>query len=149
MPAEWVNGNWDDSDTDMGIGFDKAFGIHEDAVSLRAYRASVLASNLANSDTPHYKARDFDFRSVLAGAISGRDSAAMTSTHSRHLSAGSPGAANVELLYRVPHQDSMDGNTVDPHIEQANFMNNALRYQASLRFLDGKIKGLLRAIRGD
>ena len=56
---------------------------------------------------------------------------------------------DVEMLYRVPHQDSMDGNTVDPHIEQANFMNNALRYQASLRFLDGKIKGLKSAIRGD
>lgn len=133
----------------MGIGFDKAFGIHEDAVALRAYRSTVLASNLANSDTPHYKARDFDFRSVLAGTMSGRDATAMTSTHLRHLGTGVPGVGDVELLYRVPHQDSMDGNTVDPHIEQSHFMNNALRYQSSLRFLDGKIKGLLKAIRGD
>ncbi len=133
----------------MGIGFDRAFGIYEDAVALRAYRSTVLASNLANSDTPHYKARDFDFRSVLAGAVNNHGSAAMISTHARHLGAGGAGTADVTLLYRIPHQDSMDGNTVDPHIEQSHFMNNALRYQASLRFLDGKIKGLLRALRGD
>ena len=133
----------------MGIGFDTAFGIHEDAVAVRAYRSTVLASNLANADTPHYKARDFDFRSVLADAMNGRNAPAMTSTHARHLAAGAPGMGDVEMMYRVPHQDSMDGNTVDPHIEQANFMNNALRYQASLRFLDGKIKGLKSAIRGD
>ena len=133
----------------MGIGFDKAFGIHEDAVALRAYRSTVLASNLANSDTPHYKARDFDFRRVLAGTLDSRDPVKMAGTHSRHLSTGASGMADVEMLYRVPYQDSMDGNTVDPHIEQSHFMNNALRYQASLRFLDGKIKGLLKAIRGD
>ncbi len=133
----------------MGIGFDKAFGIHEDAVAVRAYRSTVLASNLANADTPHYKARDFDFRGALANAMNGRQAPAMTSTHARHLATGALGMGDVEMMYRVPHQDSMDGNTVDPHIEQANFMNNALRYQASLRFLDGKIKGLLSAIRGD
>ncbi len=133
----------------MGIGFDRAFGIHEDAVAVRAYRSTVLASNLANADTPHYKARDFDFRSVLADAMNGRNTPAMASTHARHLTTGAAGMGDVDMMYRVPHQDSMDGNTVDPHIEQANFMNNALRYQASLRFLDGKIKGLKSAIRGD
>ncbi len=133
----------------MSIEFDKAFGIHEEAVALRAYRSTVLASNLANSDTPHYKARDFDFRNVLAGVVDDRNAATMTGTHARHLATGGAGMADVTLLYRVPHQDSMDGNTVDAHIEQSHFMNNALRYQASLRFLDGKIKGLLKAIRGD
>ncbi len=133
----------------MGIGFDRAFGIHDDAVAVRAYRAQVLASNMANADTPHYKARDFDFRSVLVGAINGAPASRLNSTHARHVAAAGPEMDGLELLYRVPHQDSMDGNTVDPHIEQANYMNNALRYQASLRFLDGKIKGLLRAIRGE
>ena len=116
---------------------------------VRAYRSTVLASNLANADTPHYKARDFEFRGVLADAMNGRNAPAMTSTHARHLATGASGMGDVEMMYRVQHQDSMDGNTVDPHIEQANFMNNALRYQASLRFLDGKIKGLKSAIRGD
>ena len=134
----------------MGIGFDKAFGIHERAVAVRAYRSTVLASNLANADTPHYKARDFDFRGALAEAMhSGRQAPALAATHPRHLANGTPLMAGVEMMYRVPHQDSMDGNTVDPHIEQATFMNNALRYPASLRFLDGKIKGLKSAIRGD
>ncbi len=133
----------------MGIGFDRAFGIHDDAVAIRAYRAQVLASNMANADTPHFKARDFDFRSMLADATNDSMTSRLNSTHARHMPAGAPVMEGVELLYRVPHQDSMDGNTVDPHIEQANFMNNALRYQASLRFLDGKIKGLLRVIRGE
>ena len=130
----------------MAIGFDKAFGIHEAAVAVRAYRASVLASNVANADTPRYKARDFDFRSVLGGVAGGTP---ITRTHQDHMSAGNAAAGGVDLLYRVPNQASMDGNTVDPHIELANYMNNSLRYQASLRFLDGKIKGLMRALRGE
>ena len=130
----------------MAIGFDKAFGIHEHAVAVRAYRASVLASNVANADTPHYNARDFDFRRVLRGVPGGTP---VARTHQGHLSAGSMATGGVDLLYRVPNQASMDGNTVDPHIELANYMNNALRYQASLRFLDGKIKGLMRALRGE
>ena len=133
----------------MPINFDTAFGIHDDALMLHGRRASILAANMANADTPHYKARDIDFKAVLDRVSGTQGSIAVATTHPRHLPSDSTGVSGAELLYRVPHQPSLDGNTVDTDIEQTTFMENALRYQASLRFLGGRIKTLRSAIRGD
>ncbi len=129
---------------------DDALGIHPQAMMLRAGRARLLATNLANADTPNYRARDVDFRAVLRGASEqlGRG-VELTSTHARHLEVGDPQLFGAEVLYRHTKQPSLDQNAVDVHAERAAFLDNALRYQASLRFLDGKLSGLLRAIRGE
>jgi len=133
----------------MPINFDAAFGIHDEALLLRAQRARAIAANLANADTPHYKARDMDFRKVLGSVTDNTAATVIRTTHPRHLRDGESPFPGAELLYRVPNQPSIDGNTVDPNVEKAAFMSNAVRYQASLRFLSGKIKTLLTAIRGD
>jgi flagellar basal-body rod protein FlgB len=113
---------------------------------IRGRRAEILANNLANADTPNFKARDIDFASVLAD-VEG-SSVRLRTTHAGHLG----GAANVdqgELKYRYPLQPSMDGNTVDTQIEQAAFVRNAMEYQASLQFVNSKISGLIKALRGE
>jgi flagellar basal-body rod protein FlgB len=124
-----------------------AFSLHERAVLLREQRARLLAENLANAETPHYKARDFDFRAALEGAEGGAH--LLRVTHTRHLAAGGQLSGGAELLYRVPGQPSIDGNTVDLQAERASFLDNALRQEASLQFLDRRIKGLMSAIRGE
>ena len=110
--------------------------VHAEALKLRAERQQVLASNIANADTPDYKARDFDFNAALRAAIN----AAETNTPNK--------APAPELLYRTVVQPSADGNTVDMDVERAQFAQNAARYEASLTFLNSKIKGLLAAIKG-
>ena len=131
--------------------FETAIGIHGQAATLRAKRAGILAANLANADTPHYKARDIDFRSALAGfAKSGAtDPNRLRRSHSTHFDVGSNGLGGHELMYRSATQASMDQNSVDPSIERAEFLDNALRYQASLRFLEGKFSSLRAALRGE
>ena len=132
----------------MILSFDNAFGIHTKALSLYAQRSSVLASNLANADTPNYKARDVDFRSILTQAKSG--SGSIRATHSKHFGMdGMSDNAASETVFRTPLQPSLDGNTVDVQVEQAAFTDNAMRYMASLRFVTGKVQGLMTAIRGE
>ncbi len=132
----------------MSINFEKAFGIHESALSLRAERAKVLANNLANADTPGFKARDIDFSKALKQAENAQSSD-LSRTHGAHLDS-QLGTEIPGLSYRIPTQpDTGDGNSVDAQIEQTKFAENAMEYQTSLRFLDGKIKGLLHAIRGE
>jgi len=125
---------------------------HAQALKLRSERSRVLASNIANADTPHYKARDFDFRSALeaaVGAQSVRAAAQPARTSAAHLATASGGAAGgPTLLYRTPLQTSLDGNTVDLDRERASFAENTVRYEASLRFLNGQIRTLLAAING-
>ena len=135
----------------MPFDIDSALGIHPQALLLRARRAEVLAANLANSDTPNYKARDIDFRAALAGAQAAPGTAGLrlVGTDPAHQQADGMLAAGGELLYRTPHQPSIDGNTVDPQIEYSQFAQNALQYQASLTFLSGRIRTLMTAIRGD
>ena len=127
---------------------DQVFGIHEEALRLRAQRTEVLAANLANADTPGYKARDFDFEAVLRREM--QAPVRLAATHSGHLGGGhgSGVLASTRLDYRVPQQPSLDGNTVEVEREQARFSENAMRYEASLRFLDSRIKGLKLAIKG-
>lgn len=129
---------------------DNAFGMHEVALKLRAQRMEVLASNLANADTPGYKARDIDFKSVLSSYQSGSapSSRGMKTTHERHIG-GDPSGLGAATLYRTPLQPSLDGNTVDTHVEKSKFMENALQYQATLSFVDSRIQSLRKAIRGD
>lgn len=135
----------------MLLSFDNALGSHARALSLYAQRSSVLASNLANADTPDYKARDIDFRSVLGQARDNIGQAGhLQTTNSKHFGMGGIGGALAsETLYRTPLQPSLDGNTVDVQVEQAAFTDNSMRYMASLQFVSGRVKGLMSAIRGD
>ncbi len=132
---------------------DQAFRFHQNALALRAERQQVLASNIANADTPNFKARDIDFRqamqSAMATAGASPQAAAAAPAHPRHLPlyAGSTPSGQ-PLLYRTPRQDSIDGNTVELDAERAQFADNALRYEASLSAVNGRIKSLLTVIQG-
>ena len=130
----------------MAINFDKALGNMPEHLMLYGQRSSVLASNIANADTPGYKARDIDFRSILSDASGARMS--MATTHAGHISGADTGIGSMDLLYRVPAQSSLDGNTVSSQVEQAAFTENAVRYQSTLTFLGGKFSGLKLAIKG-
>lgn len=131
----------------MAISLDSALGIHQPALEARVKRAEVLANNLANADTPGYKARDIDFSAMMRKAQQDMGGLGMEKTHEGHMDTGSMSPGN-ELLYRVPHQPSVDGNTVDSQQEQSRFMRNAMEYQASFQFLNGKISGLKKALTG-
>jgi len=116
----------------MATDINSYLGVHAQALRLQAKRTELLASNLANADTPGYRARDIDFRAALADA-------------------GHPqAAANLDaaVKYRVPLAPSLDGNTVDVQMEQAAFAENAVRYQATLTILNARLRGLLTAITG-
>lgn len=127
---------------------DRAFSIHDDAMQLRSRRSSILAANIANADTPGYKARDMDFSAMMNTLESTQNNQiSLAHTNHRHLP-GSTSEMNESIKYRNPLQASLDGNTVDMHVEQARFAQNALQYQTSLTLLNGKIQGLLLAIRG-
>jgi len=133
----------------MRFNLDKAMGIHETALYVRAKRSAVLSSNLANSDTPNYKARDIDFKEVLRNAAGVQTSGSLKTTNSKHIQPGGYDAKSAELLYRHPMQPSVDDNTVDAQMEKAKFAENAMQYQTSLSFLTGKIKGLTKALKGE
>lgn len=124
---------------------DKAIGIHDDALLIRSRRATVLASNLANADTPNYKAKDIDFSQALNQAVS--NTVKIQKTNSAHISGNNEMDASIK--YRNPLQPSLDGNTVETQVEQTLFAKNATQYQASLQFLGGKFKSLSAAIRGE
>ena len=126
---------------------DKALGIHPQALTFRSQRSAILASNIANSATAGYQARDFDFRAALKNA-GGTSRIHLSATRAQHLSAENDDSF-AELLYRVPTRASSNQNTVEAEVEQAAFSENALRYQASLQFLSGSISGLRKAIRGE
>lgn len=130
----------------MPISFDSALGNHDKALLVRARRAELLASNIANADTPGYKAKDLDFRAALANIQ--QQGQPLKVTHSNHIQSPSH-LAGTEVMYRIPNQSSLDGNTVDSQMEKSAFAENALRYQASLTFLDRKFKGLTAAFKGE
>ncbi|MFO7602548.1 MAG: flagellar basal body rod protein FlgB [Gammaproteobacteria bacterium] len=131
------------------MSFEKVLGVHEPALHLQSRRAQVLAANIANADTPGYKARDIDFRVALQqvqGQGAGQ-AVQMLATSKRHLSPTDELGGD-EVLYRQPLQASLDGNTVESHVEMAAFTENSMRYLMSLRFVGGKFKTLSMAIRG-
>ncbi len=126
--------------------FENIFGIHEQALMLHGQRLGVLATNMANSDTPNYKARDIDFSAVLSHT----DEAplALAVTKAAHITFNDGGAPASDLKYRNPYQASLDGNTVEMPVEQAAFSENNVRYQASLNFINMRIAELTLAING-
>ena len=127
---------------------DRAFSIHDDALVLRSQRSSILAANIANADTPDYKARDMDFQAMMRDVQAGHErQVSLARTNDRHIE-GTVATAEPAIKYRNPLQASLDGNTVDLHAEQARFSRNAFEYQTSLTFLNSKIRGLLFAIKG-
>ncbi len=109
-------------------------------MQLRLDRAEIIAGNLANVDTPGFKARDVDYRSVMQDVASNLQRSAST-----ELNVGQ----THPLMYRTPYQPSADGNTVELNVEQANFAANSMDFQTSLTFLNMKISGLHQAIKGD
>ena len=128
----------------MAINFDKALGIHPQALSMRERRGEVLAANLANAETPGYKARDLDFKSILKQNI--QPAQTMERTQTGHIAPQQ--LLGSHLMYRNPGQVSLDGNTVEANVEQAKYGENAVQYQASLRFINNKFSGLMMALRG-
>lgn len=147
----------------MALDIDSYLGVHAAALKLREQRTELLANNLANADTPGFKARDLDFQSALAAAGSSNAAASggqLLATRPGHFgvtasgaNAGSPlgattGSTASFLKYRTPLAPSLDGNTVDPQLEQAAFAENTVRYQATLTFLSQRLRSLMTAITG-
>lgn len=133
------------------FNLDAHIGVHAQALQLRARRGELLAKNLANADTPGYKARDIDFRKALASAAQPGAPLRLSTTNGEHLRAGAANTGGTDtgaLQYRVPLAPPLDGNTVDAQVEQAAFAENAVRYQATLNFLNARFRGLMTAITG-
>ncbi len=127
---------------------DRVFGSLDEALILRARRSTVLASNLANADTPGYKARDLDFGDALKSAQAS-SSVQMRRTHPAHVTPQGSVGGEARLMYRNPEQPSLDGNTVDTQKEQARFSENAVRYQTTLSFLSSKVSKLKSTLKGE
>lgn len=127
------------------------FGIHEAAFRVRNARSELLANNLANADTPNFKAQDIDFRKALQQAsdefeIKNDD---LKVTNSRHISGDAMPSTSKFLMYRQPTQPALDGNTVESHIEKAKFTENSLQQQITLEFINGRITSIKGALRGE
>lgn len=130
----------------MPINFDKAFGIHDNALLLFERRTQLLAENISNADTPNYKARDIDFDKVLQGEASSQ--LALQATRPGHIAMPSDSTGQF-VQYRLPDQSSADNNTVDVQKEKAAFAENTVRYQTTLDILTRRISGLKAAFSGE
>jgi flagellar basal-body rod protein FlgB len=136
----------------MAEPIDQLFQFHQTALNLRAFRQQLLASNIANAETPGYKARDIDFAAALRDASEGRTgslaaNSALNATNDRHLG-GAAQTAPAPVLYRGAQQPSVDGNTVDMDAERNRFAENAVHYDANLTFINAQIKLMLAALQG-
>ena len=131
---------------------DEHLRFNETALNLRAQRQQLLASNIANADTPNFKARDIDFSKALQGALAKGgpvQAPALAKTSTVHLSAGGGNTVgNAPLLYRKEQQGNIDGNTVNMDVERNQFTDNAIRYEAGLTFINAQIRKMLSAIQG-
>lgn len=132
----------------MPINLDSYLGVHAEALQVQSKRMEVLARNLANVDTPNFKARDLDFKAALAQAGGGAGGVALATTDARHLATDPVSDLGAALKYRVPLAPALDGNTVDAQQEQAAFADSTVRYQATLTFLSSRFHNLLTAITG-
>ena len=135
----------------MNNKINSALDFQQAALGLRARRQEVLAGNIANADTPNYKARDFDFSSALKEAVAGRmpNDLSMKLTSQRHIAGTAVGdGLPSSLMYRVPVQMNADGNTVEMDTERSQFSENAIRYQAGVSFISGHLRTLMSAIQG-
>lgn len=130
---------------------DNYFGINAQSVLARSKRAEVLASNIINADTPNYKAKDLDFNAILNenNNVGSVNPVSINVSHSKHISNGLDDPYSLQTKYRIPENASLDGNTVDSHIEKGKFAENAVRYQISLSMLNNKIQGLISTLKGD
>lgn len=128
---------------------DNMLNFHQNALNMRSARQTLLASNIANADTPGFKARDFDFSRALQNSLSSNQAnAGLMITSARHINpSGFRSIGTSQAQYRIPQQPSVDGNTVDMDTERMQFADNALRHDAGLTFISGQIRGLLSAIR--
>jgi|TARA_B110000261_G_C12903455_1_gene285403 flagellar basal-body rod protein FlgB len=125
--------------------FDSAFAVSERTLSMRGQRMEILSRNIANADTPNYKAQDLDFKSVLKST---QMSTGLKATHSGHIKDFN-NTSKANLVYTTPLNASADGNTVEMSVEQAKYGKAAADYQATLRFLEGQMSGIRKALRGD
>lgn len=124
--------------------FDSALSTHAKSLTARSQRVEVLAQNIANADTPNFKARDIEFKKVFQNAAEDT----MQTTHGKHMAL--PVDANGDgMMYRVPFNVAFDGNTVELNIEQAQYGKAAAEYQATVNFLQDNISGLRKALRGE
>ena len=124
---------------------DALFKADATALSLRQKRMEILGSNIANAATPHFKARDIDFESAYKSALNNGE---LTKTANAHIDVGGT-ADSAEVRYRVPLSPSLDGNTVELHVEQVQFAENATHYEATLSFLNGRINTMRKALKGE
>ena len=137
----------------MSNSLDDLLRFHQQALSVRGFRQQILASNIANADTPNYKARDIDFHAAMqtalaAGGEGAAPATALATTAPGHMGAnGSQGTLDsVAVMYRTADQGSVDGNTVDMDTERAQFADNAVHYEANLTMLNHQIKTMLAAL---
>lgn len=129
----------------MAISLDRLVGVHHQALQVRNQRMEVISGNLANANTPGYKARDIDFSQAMKSAQSSQTNSHMVKTHEQHMSGGSQMQADIE--FRIPTQpDTGDGNNVDVQVERNAFLEAGMRYQAGLTLLDGKFKSMKKAL---
>jgi flagellar basal-body rod protein FlgB len=129
---------------------DKQLHFHQGALNLRAQRQELLASNIANADTPHYKAQDIDFKEALKARLGEATSwppLALASTKERHI-APAPVQGDTFRRFRTEYQSSVDGNTVNMDVERGEFAKNSMQYEASLTFINSMLSGMQRAISG-
>lgn len=133
---------------------DNYLRFQETALSLRAQRQELLASNIANADTPNYKARDIDFSSALQGALAraGQPASKLAVTSAAHIPHGAPDGSTLpdgtQVLYRGVVQGSADNNTVDMDVERNQYADNAVRYEAGISMINQQIRAMLAAVQG-
>ncbi len=133
----------------MPLDLDTYLGIQPEALNLQSRRMQVIADNLANVDTPNYKARDLDFQAALAAASGSADApVTLQTTSPNDIGANAAADGSTVLKYRVPLAPSLDGNTVNSELEQAAFAESSVRYQATLTFLSTSLRNLMTAITG-
>jgi flagellar basal-body rod protein FlgB len=133
----------------MATELDDYLQFHAQALNLRATRQQLLASNIANADTPGYQARDIDFAKTLQDALAGRTQPApLARTAAAHIASAPQGTGSAGAQYRTVVQPSIDGNTVDMDVERAQFAENAIHYEANLMFLNSQLKSMLAALQG-
>lgn len=137
----------------MSVNFEKALGSAERALIYRSQRAEILSNNIANADTPNFKARDLDFSTVLASQTKETPATpiSLKTTNVKHIT-GKESVSDIyggALLYSTPAQPAIDQNTVDQQVEIAKYTENGIRFDAAFTRLNGAFKGLLKALRGD
>jgi flagellar basal-body rod protein FlgB len=120
------------------------FGIHEKALGVRNQRMELISANIANADTPSFRAKDLDFQQILSNA----NPSPMAATNAKHFDTGEVENDN-GIVFRTPYNSSVDGNTVEINVEQAKYGEAAAQYQATLQFLENRISGIRKSLRGD